>query len=82
LGYFVLDDAGNNDTAITVVAEFYDFLPVHRRLRCGPHTLNLIGQTLLWDNNQQTYQQSVQSVCSSWLELNCKKQAEKSEQTD
>ena len=55
LGYFVLDNAANNDTAIAVVAEIYDFLPVHRRLRCGPHTLNLIGQTLLWGNNQQAY---------------------------
>jgi hypothetical protein len=28
---------------------------------------------------RQTCQQSVQSVCNPWLELNCKKQAEKSE---
>ncbi|KAI0570822.1 hypothetical protein Alg130_11087, partial [Pyrenophora tritici-repentis] len=55
LGYFILDNAANNDTAIAVVAEIYDFLPAHRRLRCGPHTLNLIGQTLLWSNNQQAY---------------------------
>ncbi|KAI1521801.1 hypothetical protein PtrSN001C_012091, partial [Pyrenophora tritici-repentis] len=55
LGYFVLNNAANNDTAIAVVAEIYDFLLVHRRLRCGPHTLNLIGQTLLWGNNQQAY---------------------------
>jgi hypothetical protein len=68
LGYFVFDNMANNDTAIAVVAEIYDLLPVHRRLRCGPHTLNLIGQTLLWGNNQQTCQQSVQSVCSPWLE--------------
>jgi type IV pilus biogenesis protein CpaD/CtpE len=43
LGYFVLDNAASNDTAIAVVAEIYDFLPVHRHPRCGPHTLNLIG---------------------------------------
>jgi hypothetical protein len=55
LGYFVLDNAANNDTAIAVVVEIYDFLPVHRRIRCGPHTLNLIGQTLLWGKNHQAY---------------------------
>jgi hypothetical protein len=55
LGYFVLDNAANNNTAIAVVAEIYDFLPIHRRLQCGPHTLNLIGQRLLWGNNQQAY---------------------------
>jgi hypothetical protein len=31
LGCFVLDNAANNDTAIAVVAETYDFLPVYRR---------------------------------------------------
>ena len=55
MGYFILDNVANNDTAIAVVAEIYNFLPVHRRLRCGPYTLNLIGQTLLWGNNQQAY---------------------------
>ncbi|KAA8612494.1 hypothetical protein PtrV1_13063 [Pyrenophora tritici-repentis] len=51
LGYFILNNVANNDTAIAVVAEIYDFLPAYRRLRCGPYTLNLIGQTLLWGNN-------------------------------
>jgi hypothetical protein len=27
----------------------------HRRLRCGAHTLNLIGQALLWGSNKDAY---------------------------
>ncbi|KAF7443190.1 hypothetical protein A1F99_126970 [Pyrenophora tritici-repentis] len=43
LGYFVLDNAANNDTAVSSLAHAYDFNAAHRRLRCGPHTLNLIS---------------------------------------
>jgi hypothetical protein len=48
IGYFVLDNATNNDSTVAIVAQEYGFNATHRRLRCGPHTLNLIGQTLLW----------------------------------
>jgi hypothetical protein len=43
LGYFVLDNASNNDTAVAALARTFDFIPLHRRLRCGPHTLNLVS---------------------------------------
>ncbi|KAI2479361.1 hypothetical protein Ptr902_09572 [Pyrenophora tritici-repentis] len=43
LGYFVLDNAANNDTAVSSLAHAYDFNAAHQRLRCGPHTLNLIS---------------------------------------
>ncbi|KAI1559902.1 Dimer-Tnp-hAT domain containing protein, partial [Pyrenophora tritici-repentis] len=48
IGYFVLDNAPNNDSTVAILAQEYGFNATHRRLRCGPHTLNLIGQTLLW----------------------------------
>jgi hypothetical protein len=63
VSYFVLDNASNNDSTIATVARQleFNFNPVYRRLRCGPHTLNLIGQVLLWgkkaeafNNNQAT----------------------------
>ncbi|KAI1664144.1 Dimer-Tnp-hAT dimerization containing protein [Pyrenophora tritici-repentis] len=48
IGYFVLNNAPNNDSTVAILAQEYGFNATHRRLRCGPHTLNLIGQTLLW----------------------------------
>ncbi|EMD58199.1 hypothetical protein COCSADRAFT_351437 [Bipolaris sorokiniana ND90Pr] len=31
------------------------FTASHRRLRCGPHTLNLVSQAFLWGNNAAAY---------------------------
>jgi hypothetical protein len=56
LGYFVLDNASNNDTAIAAVArEFDNFEATERRLRCGPHIINLIGQALLFGKDKDAY---------------------------
>jgi hypothetical protein len=54
-GYFVLDSATNNDTAIAVLSKTYDFNPTHRRLRCGPHKLNLVGQAIIFSTNRDAY---------------------------
>ncbi|KAI1671877.1 hypothetical protein L13192_02736 [Pyrenophora tritici-repentis] len=63
LGYFVLDNASNNDTTIAAVArEFGDFNPTQRRLRCGPHTINLIGQALLFGNNKDAYDNAAEHI--------------------
>jgi hypothetical protein len=55
IGYFVLDNASNNDTAIDAIALTMGFNPRHRRLRCSPHTINLVGQMLLWGENSASY---------------------------
>jgi hypothetical protein len=55
VGYFMLDNATNNDTAVLRIAEQMGLTAAHRRLRCGAHTLNLIGQALLWGNNNNAY---------------------------
>jgi hypothetical protein len=47
VGYFVLDNATNNDSAVAAIAQKMGFDATYRRIRCGPHTLNLIGQVLL-----------------------------------
>jgi hypothetical protein len=63
LGYFVLDNASNNDTTIAAVArEFGDFNPAQRRLRCGPHTINLIGQALLFGKDKDAYNNDAEQV--------------------
>jgi hypothetical protein len=55
IGYFMLDNATNNDAAVLRIAEQMGLNATHRRLRCGAHTLNLIGQALLWGNNNDAY---------------------------
>lgn len=50
VGYFVLDNASNNNTTINLLARKFRFNKAHCHLRCSPHTLNLIGQVLTWGN--------------------------------
>ena len=55
VGYFVLYNASNNDTAVAALALAFRFTPSHRRLRCGPHTLNLVGQIIKFGSDQAAY---------------------------
>ena len=48
LGYFMLDNASNNNTAIKAIAEAFRFDPIERRLRCSGHIINLIARHLLF----------------------------------
>ncbi|KAI1508853.1 hypothetical protein Ptr86124_012152 [Pyrenophora tritici-repentis] len=41
VGYFMLDNAFNNDTAIAALGAKFGFKSKHRRLRCSAHTINL-----------------------------------------
>ena len=67
VGYFILDNAYANDTAIAKLATIYQFTDHHRRLRCAPHTINLVGQTIMFgvdthsfDNSIEEYQSEIQ----------------------
>jgi hypothetical protein len=55
LSYFILYNAYNNNTTITTVTLKMDFDATKRRLACGSHTINLIGQTLLWGKEKESY---------------------------
>ena len=56
LGYFVLDNATNNDTAIESLADKYDFWAPHRRLRCTCHILNLAAQLVIWGKDKEAFE--------------------------
>jgi hypothetical protein len=55
LSYFILNNAYNNNIAITTVASKIGFDATKRRLACGPYTINLIGQMLLWGKEKESY---------------------------
>jgi hypothetical protein len=55
VGYFVLDNASNNDTAVAALARQFNFTAASRRLCCGPHTLNLVSQTIIFGSDQAAY---------------------------
>ncbi|KAI0569613.1 Dimer-Tnp-hAT domain-containing protein, partial [Pyrenophora tritici-repentis] len=55
LGYFVLDNAASNDTAVAALGRLNGFEATYRYLRCGPHTLNLVGQAIIFGKDKDAY---------------------------
>ena len=56
LGYFVLDNATNNDTAVNALAPQYNFWAPYRRLRCTCHILNLSAQLVIWGKDKEAFE--------------------------
>jgi hypothetical protein len=66
----VLDNASNNSSAVLAIAQKMCFSATDCRLRCGPHTLNLIGQSLsrsqdtdVYDNNAREFADKSKFMC-------------------
>lgn len=48
LGYFVMDNAENNDTCIRTLAQWLDINEKKQRLRCAGHIINLVVKAMLF----------------------------------
>jgi hypothetical protein len=48
IGYFTLDNASNNDTAIQALGAHHSFDHEERRLRCGSHIIHLTVIVMLY----------------------------------
>jgi len=48
VGYFVADNASNNDAALRQIAKEIDVDPSRQRIRCSAHTLNLVAKAILY----------------------------------
>lgn len=56
LGYFVLDNASNNDTTLTELSKKMGFDPQGKRLRCMGNILNLIAEAYLFGQDASTFE--------------------------
>jgi hypothetical protein len=54
LGFFTLDNATNNDTAMEVIGDNFGFDGTERRLRCAPHCINRVVRAMLYGNETQS----------------------------
>ena len=61
IGYFVLDNASSNDTCVRVVLQRLrpDLNPIHRRLRCLGHVLNLGAKTFLFGQETEAFEAEI-----------------------
>lgn len=61
IGYFVLDNASNNDTCIQALAEEFEFDPQQRRLRCAGHIINLVAKAFLFGHDFEAFESEVET---------------------
>ena len=66
LGYFTLDNATNNETALQYISKYFnelgiEFNPIKRRLRCFGHVINLIVLASLWGTNLEVFEMEINS---------------------
>ncbi|KAK4077569.1 hypothetical protein Purlil1_12331 [Purpureocillium lilacinum] len=55
VGYFTLDNAGNNDTCMKDLAFEHGFSPEERRIRCAGHILNLCVRAMLYGSKREDF---------------------------
>ena len=48
IGYFVADNAANNNCALREIAKEIDVDPVRQRVRCSAHVINLVAKAILY----------------------------------
>ncbi len=56
LGFFVLDNAPNNDTTLVELSKTLGFEPKERRLRCMGHIINLIAEQYLFGQDSKSFE--------------------------
>ena len=57
LGYFVLDNASNNDITLVKLGKTIGFKPMQKRLRCMGHILNLIAKLYIFGQDIFTFEE-------------------------
>ena len=55
IGYFVIDNAGNNNTCIDQLSAQFNFDAGERRLRCMCHILNLVAMAIMFGQDLEAF---------------------------
>jgi hypothetical protein len=56
IGYFTLDNAPNNDTAMDTIGERFKFCSKERRGRCFGHVINLVVKAILFGKDADAFE--------------------------
>jgi hypothetical protein len=62
IGYFVLDNAANNDKAIQTLGTIFNFDPVKRRLRCAAHIVNLVAIQIMYGKDLEAFETETTNI--------------------
>jgi len=61
IGYFVTDNADNNDTCLEELGIEFGFNKKHRRLRCCGHIINLVARSILFGTDADAFEEECQA---------------------
>ena len=61
IGYFVTDNADNNDTCLEDLGIEFGFNKQHRRLRCCRHIINLVARSILFGTDADAFEEECQA---------------------
>jgi hypothetical protein len=64
LGYFVLDNATNNDTCLKALAVWFPMDVGRRRLRCVGHIINLVVRAVIFGENVNKFEDEIRTAGS------------------
>jgi hypothetical protein len=59
LGWFVCDNASNNDTCIKALGSKFEFDHFERRIRCVGHVINLVARSLLFGKEPEALKEKL-----------------------
>ena len=64
IGYFVLDNASNNDTAVFYIAKYLSSLNILfnatlHHLQCFEHVINLVVKAFLWGTDSDAFEKEI-----------------------
>jgi len=61
IGYFVLNNAGLNDTCVSAIIKQLNIKDIkeHRRLCCLSHVLNLLVKAMLFSENPEVFKKDI-----------------------
>ncbi|KND92540.1 hypothetical protein TOPH_02791 [Tolypocladium ophioglossoides CBS 100239] len=67
IGYFILNNAKNNDTALEIIGRELGFVGARRRGRCFRHTLNLSAKAILFSHDANAFERRFATISSDLL---------------
>jgi hypothetical protein len=56
VGYFILDNAGNNKTGVDALGRMFGFNFSKRRLRCTAHIVNLVATQIMYGKDPRVFE--------------------------
>jgi hypothetical protein len=59
LGWFVCDNASNNDTCIEALSSDFEFDYFERQIRCIGHVINLVARSLLFGKDPEALEEKL-----------------------